>query len=329
MSSPSHAVEHIGVLTSGGDAPGMNAAIRAVVRTAHFHGAKVSGIYEGFEGLVRGDIRPLGIRDVSNIIQRGGTILRSARSEQFRTREGRAVAKANLHRLGIDGLVAIGGDGTFRGAGLFMQEHQIPVVGISGTIDNDLAGTDVTIGFDTATNTAMEMVDRIRDTASSHDRLFFVEVMGRTTGAIAMHCGIAAGAEFVMIPELKQGIDELIGVLERSAKSKSSVIVIVAEGDEEGGAYEVARKVKDRFAHYDTRVSVLGHVQRGGNPTVNDRLLANRSGVAAVEALLGGMQGVMVGVVNNRIVFPNFAEVVKAQPHMDDELIRVLGILSI
>ena len=322
-------VGHIGVLTSGGDAPGMNAAIRAVVRTAHYYGMQVSGIMEGYEGLVQDAIRPLGVRDVSNIIQRGGTILRSARSKAFLTAEGRAAAKRNMKLHGMDALVVIGGDGTFKGASVFHQEHGVPVIGITGTIDNDINGTDTTIGFDTATNTAMELVDRIRDTASSHDRLFFVEVMGRTAGAIALHCGVAAGAEFVMVPERKQGIDELIGALERAAKTKSSVIVIVAEGDEEGGAYDVARKVKARFSHYDTRVSVLGHVQRGGNPTVADRLLASRSGVMAVEALRAGRKNLMVGQLNGTMMLTPFEEVIgKAKP-LEADLLRILGILSI
>ncbi len=322
-------VGHIGILTSGGDAPGMNAAIRAVVRTAHYYGMQVSGIMEGYEGLVQDAIRPLGVRDVSNIIQRGGTILRSARSKAFLTAEGRAAAKRNMELHGMDALVVIGGDGTFKGASVFYQEHGVPVIGITGTIDNDINGTDTTIGFDTATNTAMELVDRIRDTASSHDRLFFVEVMGRTAGAIALHCGVAAGAEFVMVPERKQGIDELIGALERAAKTKSSVIVIVAEGDEEGGAYDVARKVKARFSHYDTRVSVLGHVQRGGNPTVADRLLASRSGVMAVEALRAGRKNLMVGQLNGTMMLTPFEEVIgKAKP-LEADLLRILGILSI
>lgn len=322
-------VGHIGILTSGGDAPGMNAAIRAVVRTAHYYGMQVSGIMEGYEGLVQDAIRPLGVRDVSNIIQRGGTILRSARSKAFLTAEGRAAAKRNMELHGMDALVVIGGDGTFMGASVFHQEHGVPVIGITGTIDNDINGTDTTIGFDTATNTAMELVDRIRDTASSHDRLFFVEVMGRTAGAIALHCGVAAGAEFVMVPERKQGIDELIGALERAAKTKSSVIVIVAEGDEEGGAYDVARKVKARFSHYDTRVSVLGHVQRGGNPTVADRLLASRSGVMAVEALRAGRKNLMVGQLNGTMMLTPFEEVIgKAKP-LEADLLRILGILSI
>ncbi|MCO5274502.1 MAG: 6-phosphofructokinase [Flavobacteriales bacterium] len=324
-----HAPGHIGLLTSGGDAPGMNAAIRAVVRTAHYYGMQVSGIMEGYEGLIQDAIKPMGVRDVSNIIQRGGTILRSARSRSFLTPQGRATAKRNLDRHGIDALIVIGGDGTFRGASIFEREHGLPVIGIAGTIDNDLGGTDRSIGFDTATNTAMEMVDRIRDTASSHDRLFFVEVMGRTTGAIAMHCGIAAGAEYVMVPERDQGIDELIGVLERAARTKSSVIVIVAEGDEEGGAYEVARKVKKRFQHFDTRVSVLGHVQRGGNPTVADRLLASRSGVAAVEALRKGDRNKMVGQVNASMVLTPFDQVLHKPVDLDEDLLRILGILSI
>jgi len=328
-SDPSSHVSHIGVLTSGGDAPGMNAAIRAVVRTAHYHGLKVSGIFEGYEGLITDSVKALHVRDVSNIIQRGGTVLRSARSMSFRAVEGRRTAKQTLDRHGLDGLVVIGGDGTFRGASIFAREHGVPIVGITGTIDNDLGGTDTTIGFDTATNTAMELVDRIRDTASSHDRLFFVEVMGRTTGAIAMHCGIAAGAEFVMVPEKKQGIPQLIHVLERAAKNKSSVIVIVAEGDEEGGAYEVARKVKERFALYDTRVSVLGHVQRGGNPTVADRLLASRSGVAAVEGLLAGRANEMVGIVNGKMVFSPFELVVQGAKPKEEDLMRILSILSI
>lgn len=324
-----HKIGHVGVLTSGGDAPGMNAAVRAVVRTAHYHGLQVSGILEGYEGLVQDAIKPFGVRDVSNIIQRGGTILRTARSTAFLSVEGRALAKTNLDRHGIDALVVIGGDGTFRGAAAFNREHALPVIGIPGTIDNDVAGTDASIGFDTATNTAMELIDRIRDTASAHDRLFFVEVMGRTSGAIAMHCGIAAGAEYVLVPEQQQDIPQLIQVLERSSQSKSSVIVIVAEGDEEGGAYEVARKVKDRFAHYDTRVSVLGHVQRGGNPTVRDRILASRSGVAAVEGLLQGKTNEMVGVVNGRITFTDFNKAVGPERPEEEDLLRIQEILSI
>ena len=312
----------------------MNAAIRAVVRTAHFHGLAVSGIYGGFDGLIKDEVQNMEVRDVSNIIQRGGTILRSARSAAFRTVEGRSLAKATLDRHGIDGLVAIGGDGTFRGAAQFSSEHGVPVVGITGTIDNDLAGTDTTIGFDTATNTAMEAVDRIRDTASSHDRMFFVEVMGRTCGAIALHCGLAAGAERLdgAAPSgarAEQGIDELIAALEHAETSKSSVIVIVAEGDEQGGAYEVARKVKERYDHYDTRVSVLGHVQRGGNPSVADRVLASRSGVAAVEALMAGHTDTMVGERRGKIALIPFMEVLGKRQLLEEDLLRILHILSI
>lgn len=327
--SASPQASHIGVLTSGGDAPGMNAAIRAVVRAAHFHHLAISGIYGGYEGLVQDEVKPLDVRDVSNIIQRGGTILRSARSAAFRTIEGRAAAKQTMDRHGMDALVVIGGDGSFRGARQFAAEHGIRTMGIPGTIDNDMPGTDQTIGFDTATNTAMEAVDRIRDTASSHDRLFFVEVMGRTCGAIALHCGIAAGAEYIMVPEHPQGIEELIKALEHTEKSKSSVIVIVAEGDEEGGAYEVAKKVKARYDHYDTRVSVLGHVQRGGHPSAADRVLASRSGVAAVERLLAGGSDEMVGQVKGELAFIPLNEIHEQQRLLDTELLRILGILSI
>ncbi|HEY0977800.1 MAG TPA: 6-phosphofructokinase [Flavobacteriales bacterium] len=322
-------IEHIGILTSGGDAPGMNAAIRAAVRTAHFHGLKVSGVQEGYDGMIRGDIRPLGVRDVSNIIQRGGTILRSARSEEFRTVEGRRKAARSLAQAGIDGLVAVGGDGTFTGATFLEREHGVAIIGIPGTIDNDLGGTDITLGFDTATNTAVEAIDRIRDTASSHDRLFFVEVMGRTSGAIALQCGIAAGAEYVLVPERRESINDLIAALEQASTTKSSVIVIVAEGDEEGDAFTVARKVKERFSHYDTRVSVLGHLQRGGSPTVTDRVLASRLGVAAVEALRDGERGRMAGVVNGKVVLTPFAETIGSKRELSPELLRISAILAI
>ncbi|HEX2618116.1 MAG TPA: 6-phosphofructokinase [Flavobacteriales bacterium] len=327
MAAPS--LPHIGVFTSGGDAPGMNAAVRAVVRAAHFHGARVSGILGGYDGMVRGDMRELGVRDVSNIIQRGGTILRTARSEAFRTREGRDQAFAMLQRQGIEALVAIGGNGTFTGASQFLEEHGIPTIGIPGTIDNDLFGTDITLGFDTAVNTAMEAIDRIRDTASSHNRLFFVEVMGRTSGFIALHSAIASGAEFVLVPERAEGLDELIEVLERSSRSKSSVIVIVAEGEEKGGAFEIARKVKERYAHYDTRVSVLGHMQRGGSPTVTDRVLASRMGVAAVEALLAGRSNEMVGLVGGQLTFTPFRATFEEAKPLDTDLLRLIGVLSV
>ncbi|MCB9169816.1 MAG: 6-phosphofructokinase [Flavobacteriales bacterium] len=320
---------HVGVLTSGGDAPGMNAAIRAVVRSALYNDLRITGIIEGFDGMVNGRSMPLGSRDVSNIIQRGGTILRSARSAAFRTPEGRMRAMAHLQEQGIDALVVIGGDGTFAGAKVFEQEHGMPVIGLPGTIDNDLSGTDMTIGFDTATNTAVEAIDKIRDTASSHDRLFFVEVMGRDTGFIAMSAALAAGAEYVMLPEERQTIDELVRVLEEGSRTKSSSIVVVAEGDEEGGALTVARKVKERFDHYDIRVTVLGHLQRGGAPTVTDRVLASRLGVAAVEQLLNGVHGGMLGLVNDQVTFTPFDIAINTRKTPQHDLLRVQAILSI
>ena len=321
-------IDHLALLTSGGDAPGMNAAVRAVVRAAEHHGLRATGILGGYNGLVQNELLPMTGRSVSNIIQRGGTILRSARSTSFMTKEGREQAARNLRAAGIDALVAIGGDGTFTGARIFSEEHGFAVIGIPGTIDNDLHGTDMTIGFDTATNTAVEAIDRIRDTASSHDRLFFVEVMGRTSGAIALHCGIAAGAEYILVPEQRQPIDELIAALELASTSKSSVIVVVAEGDEEGGAFEVAKKVKARFAHYDTRVSVLGHLQRGGAPSVADRVLASRLGVAAVDALLRGESGAMAGVVNGQVVLTPLVQAIKAGRALEPDLARLPAILS-
>ncbi len=322
-------IGHIGVFTSGGDSPGMNAAVRAVTRGAIFQGLQVSGILGGYDGMVQGNIKGLGVRDVSNIIQRGGTILRSARSKAFFTVEGRTQAAANLRAHGIDAVVAIGGDGTFAGARVLFQEHGVRVVGLPGTIDNDLAGTDHTIGFDTAVNTAVDAIDKIRDTASSHDRLFFVEVMGRDTGHIAMACALAAGAEYAMVPERLQGIDELVHELESAAESKSSSIVVVAEGDEEGGAFDIARKVKERTDRFDIRVTVLGHLLRGGSPTVNDRILASRLGVAAVEHLLSGGHDAMAGMVNGAVVFTPFAEAVGGAKPLEPDLYRVLKILAI
>ncbi len=321
-------LEHIGVFTSGGDSPGMNAAIRAVVRCACAQGLKVTGFLGGYNGMVQDQTIPLGPRDVSNIIQRGGTMLRSARSDKFRTAEGRIKAKATLDRHGIQALVAIGGDGTFAGAMKLHEEHGVRTIGIPGTIDNDLAGTDFSLGFDTAVNTAMEAIDRIRDTASSHNRLFFVEVMGRDTGFLALACAVAAGAEFVMVPERQESIEELVKALSTAAESKSSSIVVIAEGDEEGGAFDVARKVKERFTHYDTRVSVIGHMQRGGPPTVNDRLLASRTGVAAVEALIAGEGEKMVGTVDSKVVFTPFSKAIGKQKTLDKDLYRILQILA-
>jgi 6-phosphofructokinase 1 len=321
-------VRHIGVFTSGGDSPGMNAAIRAVVRAAHLGGLRTSGILGGYDGLINGNIKPLGPRDVSNIIQRGGTVLRSARSAQFRTVEGRAQAVATMKAHGMDSLVAIGGDGTFTGAHILFKEHGIRVIGLPGTIDNDLAGTDLTIGFDTAINTAVEAIDRIRDTASSHDRLFFVEVMGRDTGFIALACAVAAGAEFVLVPERPEHIDELVAALGQASGTKSSSIVIVAEGEEEGGAFDISKKVKQRIPDADIRVSVIGHIQRGGSPSVQDRLLASRLGVAAIDALLEGKHDVMTGVVNGEVLHTSFKEAIGKRKELNTDLFRVLSILA-
>lgn len=321
-------IGHIGVFTSGGDSPGMNAAIRAVVRAASAKGLRATGILGGYDGLVQDKLRSLGPRDVSGIIQHGGTILRSARSEAFRTAEGRSQAVATMRRHGMDALVAIGGDGTFIGAHLLYTEHGIPVIGLPGTIDNDLAGTDRTIGFDTAVNTAMYAIDKIRDTASSHDRLFFVEVMGRDTGFIALACAVASGAEYVMLPEVPQRIEELIAALAKAEASKSSSIVVVAEGDEEGNAFEIARKVKEHHPQYDMRVTVLGHLQRGGSPTVIDRILASRLGVAAVDRLLNGAKDCMLGVVGEQVVETPFSEATGKRKPIDRELLGILPILA-
>ena len=322
-------VRHIGVFTSGGDAPGMNAAVRAVVRSCHYHGVQVSGIMGGYDGMIKGEIRPLGIRDVSGIIQRGGTMLRSARSARFMTVEGRQEAKRQLDHAGIDALVAIGGDGTFTGSEVFRTEHGVPTIGLPGTIDNDLSGTDLTIGFDTAVNIAMEAIDRIRDTASSHDRTFFVEVMGRDAGFIALHSAVASGAEYVMVPEREQHVAELVQALQQQSATKSSSIVVVAEGDEEGGAFAIARQVKEQCPGRDIRVTILGHVQRGGSPTVTDRILASRLGIAAVEALLAGERDQMAGVVNGEVLLTPFKEAIRNRKELGGELMRALSILAI
>jgi 6-phosphofructokinase 1 len=321
-------INKIGVFTSGGDAPGMNAAIRAVVRAAEFYNIKPMGIYRGYEGLMDGDFVELHARSVSNIISRGGTILKSARSQRFRTAEGRKLAFENVKKAGIDALVAIGGDGTFTGASVFLDEHNVPTIGIPGTIDNDLSGTDFTIGYDTACNTVIHAVDAIRDTASSHNRLFFIEVMGRDSGFIAMRSGIAAGVEFILVPECEMTIEDLVKKLECS-KKKSSGLVIVAEGLKMGGAMEIAAKVKERFAHYDTKVTVLGHIQRGGSPSCLDREIAGRMGVAAIEGLLQGKKNVMVGIVNGSIVYSSFEEVVNNPQPINFDLLRINEILSV
>ncbi len=323
-------IKNIGLFTSGGDAPGMNAAIRAVVRAALFHNVQITGIRRGFEGLINGDFFPMDRRSVSNIIQRGGTILKTARSTHFKTHEGRQAAYEQLKKFDIDALIAIGGDGTFRGTKTFGEEYDIPIIGLPGTIDNDLRGTDFTIGYDTAINTVINAVDKIRDTAESHDRLFIVEVMGRDSGMIALRAGIATGAEEIIIPENKSGMLKLIDRLENGRKDKTSRIVIVAEcEDEEGGAFEIGRHVKEKFPHLDTRVSILGHIQRGGKPTCMDRVLASRTGVAAVEALLAGRRGEMAGLINNEIAFTPFEQAVKHNIDIDPNMIRIVEILSL
>jgi len=320
----------IGVFTSGGDAPGMNAAIRAVVRACTYYKKECYGIMRGYEGMIDGDIVKLGARSVGNILQRGGTVLKSARSEEFRTPEGRLKAYENLKKLGIEGLVAIGGDGTFTGLHKFYQEYNIPSICIPGTIDNDLSGTDYTIGFDTATNTAVEAIDKIRDTALSHNRLFFVEVMGRNSGYIAINSGIAGGAAAVIIPEENMAFDDLYKLLGAdNDTSKKSNLIVVAEGSKIGDAHSLAKQVAERSSYFDIKVTVLGHLQRGGSPTYFDRVLASRMGVAAVEGLLEGQKDVMVGVKDNKVVFNDFDTIMSKHHEIDSEFLRLAKILSI
>ena len=323
-------IKNIGVLTSGGDSPGMNAAIRAVVRGSIYYDIEVTGFIRGYEGLINNDFIPMDRKSVANIIQRGGTILKTARSEAFRTVEGRKKAYENMKAKGIDALVVIGGDGTFTGANIFSKEFDFPIVGLPGTIDNDLAGTDFTIGYDSAINTVIDAVDRIRDTAESHDRLFIVEVMGRDSGLIALRSGIGVGAEAIMIPEANMNADDILHKLEHSRKDKASKIIIVAEGDDTGGAFKVGEILQEKYPHYDTKVSVLGHIQRGGKPTCMDRVLASRLGVAAVEGLINGESGVMAGQVNREIIFTPFDHAIK---HINAEKVsakwlKLIDILS-
>jgi len=320
-------MKRIGVFTSGGDAPGMNSCVRAVVRNGIYNGCEIVGIQYGYQGMIEGKMVDLQARSVSNIIQRGGTILRTARSEHFKTQEGRAQAAKHLRDAGIEALVAIGGDGTFQGAVKLIEEHGLPVVGVPGTIDNDLFGTDYTIGYDTAVNTAMEAIDKIRDTAASHDRLFYVEVMGRDSGFIALDVGISSGSEYIAIPETQTDVQKLKEELGVFKKHKSSAIIIVAEGEEEGGAFSLAEKIKDA-AGYDYRVCVLGHIQRGGSPTARDRLLASRLGVAAVDALLEGQTNVMVGEIHGRISFTPLRDTWFNRKTIDNDLWRLASILS-
>jgi len=323
-------IKRVAVFSSGGDAPGMNAAIRAVVRTAYYHDLHVYGIYQGYEGMIEGKIERLETRDVGNIIHRGGTILKTARSERFRSPEGRKMAYETLAAYNIDGLIAIGGDGTYTGAMVFGKEFGIPIIGVPGTIDNDLYGTDYTIGYDTAVNTAVEAVDKIRDTADSHNRLFFVEVMGRDTGFIALSTAIGSGAGAVFLPEISGEKEKLFEILKKSAKrNKLFNIVIVAEGDETGGAAQLAKEVKETFPEYDTKVTVIGHLQRGGAPTCRDRVLASLLGAGAVEGLLEGKSGCAVGVINHKIKFTPFKQAIENHKSLSEDLIRLAPILAI
>jgi 6-phosphofructokinase 1 len=323
-------ISKIGVFTSGGDAPGMNAALRAVVRAAIYYDLEVYGIMRGYEGMIDGEIVKLGARSVGNIIQRGGTILKTARSEEFRTKEGRAKAFHNLTKNGIDSLIAIGGDGSFTGLHKLYQEFNIPSICIPGTIDNDIAGTDFTIGYDTATNTAVEAIDKIRDTALSHNRLFFIEVMGRNSGYIALNSGIAGGAVAVIIPEETTSFDELYSLLEEGGKTnRKSSLVVVAEGSKIGGANELARMITERSSYFDIKVTILGHLQRGGSPTYFDRVLASKMGVAAVEGLMNGENDSMVGIRNNVMVYNRFDSIMHIHHEIDKESLRIAKILSI
>ncbi len=322
-------ISRIGVLTSGGDSPGMNAAIRAVVRTAIYNKLDVVGIKSGYEGLINNKFEKLYSYSVGNIIQRGGTILKTARSDRFRTPEGRDIAYNNLNLAAIDGLIVIGGDGTFTGAHIFNKEHNFPIIGIPGTIDNDLYGTDFTIGYDTAINTAVEAIDKIRDTADAHNRLFIVEVMGRDAGYIALRSGIAGGAEEILIPETITYLDDLILMLEKGwRQNKTSCIIIVAEGDELGGAVEVAKQIKEKLNFYETRVSIIGHMQRGGSPTCMDRVLASQLGYEAVLGLMNGHCDEMVGMINNEIVYTSFEKTIKHTATVDKNIINMVRILS-
>ena len=322
-------VSRIGVLTSGGDSPGMNAAIRAVVRTGIYYGMEVYGIMRGYQGLIEDDIYKMEGRSVANIIQRGGTILKTARCKEFHTPEGRKKAYDVLSRRGINGLVIIGGDGSFRGAVDFSREYDIPVIGIAGTIDKDIQGTDFTIGFDTAVNTAVEAIDKIRDTMDAHDRLFIIEVMGRDAGYIALHSGIATGAENILVPERKTNIDDLIsGLLEKEKRKKLVNLIVVAEGDEFGGANEVAKVVKEKLPNVETRVAILGHIQRGGSPTCLDRLIASRMGYHAVECLMEGRHNVFVGILNNKMNYVPLENVGKKKGTISEEWMKIVKILA-
>ena len=320
----------VGILTSGGDAPGMNAAIRAVTRAAIYNGFDVKGIMRGYKGLITDEIIPFQTQNVSNIIQQGGTILKTARCEEFRTPEGRKIAYDNIIKHGISALVVIGGDGSLTGARIFASEDNVPIVGVPGTIDNDLFGTDTTIGYDTALNTIVESVDKIRDTATSHERIFFIEVMGREAGFLALNGAIASGAEAAIIPEIATEVDQLGEFIQQGfRKSKNSSIVLVAESELTGGAIGLAERVKNEFPQYDVRVTILGHIQRGGSPSASDRILASRLGEAAINALLEDQRNVMVGIQNDELVYIPFSKAIKNQKPIKRELLNTLRTLSI
>jgi 6-phosphofructokinase 1 len=322
-------VTKIGVLTSGGDSPGMNAAIRAVVRTGIYHGLEVYGIMRGFQGLIEDDIYKMESRSVANIIQRGGTMLKTARCKKFFDYEGRKTAFDNLKRRGINGLVIIGGDGSFRGAVDFSNEFDIPCIGIAGTIDKDILGTDFTIGFDTAVNTAVEAIDKVRDTMDAHDRIFIIEVMGRDAGYIALHSGIATGAENILIPERKTDMDDIIqSLLEKERRKKLVNLIVVAEGDNFGGAVEVQKILKGKIPHAEIRVCILGHIQRGGSPSCLDRLIASRMGYHSVECLMEGRHNVFVGIQNNKMHYIPLADAVKNKGQISDEWMKIVKILA-
>ena len=320
----------VGILTSGGDAPGMNAAIRAVTRAAIYNGFDVKGIMRGYKGLITDEIIPFQTQNVSNIIQQGGTILKTARCEEFRTPEGRKIAYDNIIKHGISALVVIGGAGSLTGARIFASEYNFPIVGVPGTIDNDLFGTDTTIGYDTALNTIVESVDKIRDTATSHERIFFIEVMGREAGFLALNGAIASGAEAAIIPEIATEVDQLGEFIQQGfRKSKNSSIVLVAESELTGGAIGLAERVKNEFPQYDVRVTILGHIQRGGSPSASDRILASRLGEAAINALLEDQRNVMVGIQNDELVYIPFSKAIKNQKPIKRELLNTLRTLSI
>jgi 6-phosphofructokinase 1 len=323
-------IKKVGVLTSGGDSPGMNAAIRSVVRTCAYHNIECLGIYRGYQGMIEGDFKEMGPRSVNNIVNKGGTILKSARSIEFRTPEGRKKAHDNLVKAGVDALVVIGGDGSFTGGLIFNSEYGFPVMGIPGTIDNDIFGTSHTLGYDTALNTVVDCIDKIRDTASSHNRLFFVEVMGRDAGHIALNAGIGAGAEEILIPEEDLGLERLLDSLQKSkASGKSSSIVVIAEGDKIGkNVFELKDYVEANLPEYDVRVSVLGHMQRGGSPSCFDRVLASRLGVKAVESLIDGKSNYMVGLQQDKVTLTPLEQAIKGKSEIDMELLRVSDIMS-